>query len=187
MQFGLDSAWPSSTPTDLKALGYDFAMGYLGGRAEHVWTPDDWRRHQLVGLQLGPIWVSPSSAGTYGAGVTDGNKALDAMHANGLTGIFFLDIENGIVQTEYTSGVCDAAHAGSCSVGVYGSTPTIRGMVAEAGTWFWDKTWLANWVQSGLRLAPAMPDWDMLQYATGPQFDYDLAVDDMFFASLSGA
>lgn len=190
MYFGLDSAYPSQNPGGLIALGYNFVCGYLGAddnqRTPHIWTPEEWEAQANADLLLVPIFVAPYGTPTYDQGVTAGDKALSLMQASKLSGIFILDVENGATPTEYTKGVVNAAHAGSCAVGVYGSIPTILGMSQEAGAWFWDKTWLANWVQSGVGLHKAMPDWDMWQYATGPQYDYNVAATTMQFAKWNG-
>jgi len=190
MYFGLDSAYPSPNPNGLIAMGYNFVCGYLEAddnqRTPHVWTPEEWQAQANADLMLVPISVAPYGIPTYAQGVSAGNKALEFMQRSKLSGMFVLDVENGAVPTDYTHGVVDAAHAGSCSVGVYGSIPTILGMSQQAGAWFWDYTWLANWVQSGLRLSLAMPDWDMWQYATGPQFDYNVASATMRYAEWNG-
>lgn len=171
-------------------MGYDFVAGYLEAdnsqRTPHVWTADEWAGMANADLLLVPIFVAPYGVPTYQQGVDAGNKAVDRMQRLGLSGCFVLDVENGATPTDYTQGVVDAAHAGSASVCVYGSAPSILGMSGQAGSWFWDKTWLANWVQSGMRLPLAMPDWDMWQYATGPNFDYNVATVNYPFASWNG-
>ncbi len=116
------------------------------------------------------------------AGVDAGNAALDAMQAIGLSGIVLLDVESGAIPLDYVAGFVDACHAGECQVGLYGSRPTLAGTFPEAGVDVW---WLAEWVQSGLKLGPAPLNWSMWQYATGPSWDYDVAVDDFPFATLS--
>lgn len=190
MFFGLDSAFPSNNPGGLVAIGYNFVCGYLEAddnqRTPHIWTYDEWASQADAGLFLAPIFVAPFGVPTYEQGINAGNKALNQMQRMNLSGIFILDIENGDIATDYTKGVVDSAHNGKCQVGVYGSYPTILSMSQQAGAWFWDKTWLANWVQSGVSLHKAMPDWDMWQYATGPQFDYNVAVNDFPFAQWNG-
>lgn len=180
MLYGVDSANPSTDPASLKGLGWSFACGYIGGRALHTWTADDWRRHDAAGLKLGPIWVSPTGQPSYDRGVDEGNKALVAMQSSRLSGNVLLDVENGAQPEAYINGFVAACHAGQCSVGLYGSRATLAG--TTTGVDFW---WLAEWVQSGSRLAPAPLDWSIWQYGTGPQFDYNVAIDDFPFAGFT--
>jgi hypothetical protein len=179
--YGLDSAYPSRDPRGLVDMGYGFVCGYFGGRALNVWTRNDWQAHAAAGLKLGPIWVSPSGNPPRDQGVDQGNTALLALQMVGLSGLAILDIENGATPREYTIGFVEACHAGSCAVGMYGSRTTINAIgdvLGEGDVW-----WLAEWVQSGTRLWTAPPDWSMWQFATGPQFDYNVARDDFPFAS----
>lgn len=189
MQWGVDS---SSAPADPKALvgqGFSFAMGYLpalpGQATPHVWTADEWKACNDAGLKLGPIAVAPYGTPTYQQGVDAGNFALASMQDLKLSGIFVLDIENGYVATDYALGVVAAAHAGQCSVALYGAQPTIYGMAQQAGSWFWDRTWLCLPFQNGQRVIRAFPDFDMWQFGWTGQFDYDVAVNDFPFASLA--
>lgn len=188
MLYGLDSATPPSHPETLVAMGYSFVCGYLlalsGQRTPHTWTTTEWALQAAGGLQLMPIAVAPYGTPSYDQGVIAGNDSLEAMHKARLSGILTLDIENGAVPADYTAGFINAVHAGDCSVMIYGSGTTISGLAAAIG-WVWDKTWLANWVSSGQMLKPAAPDFDMWQYATGPVFDYDVAVNDFPFATLN--
>lgn len=189
MIFGLDSSTPSANPNGLIALGYNFVCGYLpampGQATPHVWTPDEWKRQHDATMLLMPIFVAPYGIPSYQQGVDAGNFALQQMQNYKLSDIFCLDVENGYIASDYIKGVCDAAHAGSCMVNLYGSASTIQGVSKELGAWVWDKTWLCNPVQSGNKVGPAMPDWDMWQYAFGPQYDYDVATDTMEFATLN--
>jgi Domain of unknown function (DUF1906) len=178
MKWGLDSAFPAEDPGGLVRLGYSFACGYIGGRAANVWTPDSWRLHADVGLGLVPIWVSPTGTPSEQQGVDDGNAALERMQALQLAGMLILDVENGEAPIDYVRGFVDACHAGLASVGLYGSRTTLSA-IDQVDAW-----WLAEWVSSGRKLGDAPPDWSMWQYATGPDFDYDVAVDSFPFASL---
>jgi len=178
--YGVDSAYPSTDPAALRGLGWGFACGYIGGRALHVWTAADWAAHAAAGLKLGPIWVAPTGAPPEQVGVDQGNAALVAMQNLKLAGMVFLDVENGATPRDYTRGFLDACHAGACAVTLYGSQTTILGIGDLLGAG--DAWWLADWVQSGVPLRQAPSDWSMWQYSTGPQFDYNVAVDDFPFA-----
>ncbi len=180
MLWGVDSAYPHGWPQALADAGFSFACGYIGGQAEHVWTGDDWRGHAAAGLGLVPIWVAPSGEPSRDDGVTAGNGALAAMQDLGLSGQLVLDIEDGAVPVDYAAGFIAACYAGQASVAVYGSSRTLRELDGFAA---W---WLAAWVAPSAPLGPALPDWSMWQYATGPRFDYDVARDDFMFATLNG-
>lgn len=180
MLWGVDSAYPSPNPSDLVAFGYSFACGYVGGRALHVWTADDWRTHAAAGLRLVPIWVSPTGTSSYDQGIQDGNGCLVAMQSVGLSGMCVADVESGAMPRDWYRGFTDALHAGQCASGLYGSSPTIQALGDLSDTW-----WLASWVASGQPLRPALPDWSMWQYATGPTFDYNVAVHDFTFAGIA--
>ncbi len=179
MLYGVDSAY-AGNPNTLVTLGYHFAAGYVGGRALNVWSVDDWRSHAAAGLDLLPIWVAPTGAPSRNAGVTEGNHALEAMQAVPLSGVIALDVENGAQPVDYTQGFVSACHAGELSVVLYGSRTSLESCGGSVDGW-----WLAQWVSSGRALDRAPLDFSMWQYATGPVFDYDVAVDDFRFATFS--
>jgi len=180
MQYGVDSAYPSSNPASLVALGYAFALGYLpGGNEENAWTLEQWKAHADAGLKLGPIAVAPFGTPTEQEGVDHGNRVLVAMQNFKLSGMVLHDVENGASPRDYAKGFVDALHAGSCAAWLYGSRTTILSIGDLYDGW-----WLADWIQSGLPLRQAPPDWSILQYATGPQFDYNVARDDVPWAVL---
>jgi hypothetical protein len=181
MLYGVDSAYPSSNPWQLVNLGWQFVCGYLGpvGGTPHIWTHTEWKRHADVGLKLAPIWVAPYGTPSEQEGVDSGNAALSKMHELGLSNIIVLDVENGASDPEFITGFCNAVHNGDCSVALYGSESTLLNAPGV------DAWWLASWVQSGVPLHQAPIDWSMWQYATGPQFDYNVAVDTFTFAGLA--
>jgi hypothetical protein len=180
MIYGVDSAFPNPRPNVLLELGWEFACGYIGGNALNVWTPGDWQRHRDARLQLMAIWVAPYGVPSRQEGVDAGNEALDAMEALGMTSVLCLDIENGALPIDYLSGFRDSVRAGEVALCVYGSKSTVEVAAQTA-----DSIWLANWIQSGLPLRPAPPDFDMCQYATGPLFNYNMARDDFGFTGFS--
>jgi hypothetical protein len=182
--FGLDAAYPpvANQPERFYAAGWRFFGGYIGGRAEHVWLPSDWKAVAAAGFGLLPIWVAPSSDEPRELGVRDGNAALAEMQSLGLTGTVALDVENGADLEQYASGFVDAVHAGDCRVVLYGTRQTIEtvGLSVEVDSW-----WLAFWPQSPMLFDDAPPDWSMWQYAAGDSVDYNVAWDDFKFARLS--
>lgn len=180
MKYGLDSAYPSADPTHLKRMGWEFVCGYLGpeGGTPHIWTPAEWAAQRDAGLQLAPIWVAPYGTPSYDQGVAHGNSAIATLQALGMSGWVMLDVENGAVDPDFIKGFASACHAGSCSVALYGSATTLL-QAPDIDAW-----WLADWIQSGVPLHRPPLDWSMWQYATGPQFDYNVARDDFAFATL---
>ncbi len=183
MKYGLDSAYPPSDPGRIRALGWQFVAGYLGpiDGTPHVWTADEWRAAADAHLELLPIWVAPYGDPSNQDGVDAGNAALQAMQDIGLSGMLALDVENGAQPHDFVLGFTSAVHAGSCSVVLYGSGATLVD-AHDVDDW-----WLADWVQSGPALRRAPLDWAIWQYATGPQYDYDVAVNDFVFAQLAAA
>lgn len=165
-------------------MGWEGIMGYAGppGRALNIWTPENWDRARKIGFKLGIIWLAPlsTSGDDEQAGVNDGNAMLAAMQSLGFTSLGWLDVENGLILPSYTKGFCDAMHAGSAQVGLYGSSRTIA---ALQGAPSYDRTWLCDPVVQGQSAPEGQPDWDMIQYAFGPAFDYNFAVNDLPFAA----
>lgn len=183
MKWGLDSmAAPVGELEQFFAMGWDWFAGYVGGKAAHVWTPEEWSRTASAGFALLPIWVAPlvDDAGRE-AGVEDGNACLDALGAAQLSGVVALDVENGLTPVQYASGFVDAVHAGSCRVVLYGVATTLL-TLEDAG---FDAWWLANWPGSGRPVTGAPPDFTLWQYAEGPQCDFNVCVDDFEFATLA--
>lgn len=179
MLWGIDAATPPTNPRALVADGWAFAMGYVGGRAAHVWSAADFAECAAAGLSVGAVWVAPTTDTGYDAGVLAGNELLAAMQAHGLTSWVWLDVEDGAVMPKYAAGLVSSVHAGQCQVGIYGSRATIEGMGNLFDTW-----WLASWVTPGAVLVPAPPDFTIWQFATGPQFDYNVAVDNCPFTGI---
>jgi hypothetical protein len=181
MRWGVDAAYPpvADQPARLVAQGWSWIGGYIGGRAEHVWLPSDWENCSVAGLALLPIWVAPASDEPADLGSSDGNAALEAMRANGLSGVVVLDVENGADLTQYAFGFADAVHAGNCRVVLYGTSPTLlsTGNNVKVDDW-----WLASWPSSPMPLQPAPPDWRLWQWAAGEAFDFDVASDEFQFA-----
>lgn len=181
MKYGLDSAYPAADPERMATLGWQFVCGYLGpeGGTPHVWTLAEWRAQYNAGLQLLPIWVAPYHALGEQSGVDAGNAALARLQELGLSGVVVLDVENGESTPEYVRGFVAACHAGSCSVCIYGAANTLLN-APDVDSW-----WLADWIQSGVGLRRPPLDWSMWQYSTGPQFDYNVCVNDFLFAALN--
>lgn len=180
MIYGVDAAYPGD-PAKLAALNWQFVCGYLGGGNEtRAWTSNEWRAFAQAGFKLGPIAVAPFGEPSNQVGVDHGNRALVAMQALHLSGMVLHDVENGATPRDYAKGFVDSCHAGSCAVTLYGSRTTILAIGDLYDSW-----WLAEWVQSGTKLGKAPLDWSMWQYATGPNYDYNVAVDDFKFAVLN--
>src|SRR5438046_1484638 len=111
MKWGLDAAYGPSEgqAIDYAAQGYGWFGGFIGGRAEHIWTPHEWDNVTRAGLDILPIWVAPllDDAGRQ-AGVDDGNAAIVALQTLGFGEIVCLDIENGLAPVDYARGFIDA-------------------------------------------------------------------------------
>jgi len=183
MRFGLDAAYAPGTVGEAEQLrlrGWEWIAGYIGGKAQNVWTPGDWDRVQRSGFDLLPIWVAHlgDDPGRQ-VGVDEGNAAVATMQQLGFQDIVCLDIENGLRPEEYTAGFVDACHAGLVDVVVYG-TPGSIGMHADIDHW-----WLAFWPGSPMRLQDAPPDFTYWQYAAGRAFDFNVCRDDALFATRS--
>lgn len=181
MKLGVDSAYASTNPARLTELGWQFACGYIGGTALHVWSAEDWRNQKYAGLELLPIWVAPLHTAGYDAGDYDGNQALVKLQELGLAGIVILDVEAGACGPAYADGFRASILAGSCKLGVYGSS----GGLTKVGTVSGDLVWLAMWPTAAQPIGAAPPDFDIWQYESGPEFDYNVARDDFPFATLT--
>lgn len=182
MKYGVDCETPPENPSQLEQTGWQFVAGYLGGRAAHTWQPQDFASCAAAGLEILPIWVSPAVEAGYDAGVLEGNAAISAMQAAGLEGVVALDVEDGEDEAGFIAGFVAAAHAGQLAVVLYGSGQTL--LEAPEGVDAW---WLASWVAQDQTLEAAPPDFSMWQYGTGPQFDYNVAVDTFVFATLAAS
>lgn len=182
--WGLDSASPpdAATAAALKAQGWAFFGGYIGpaGRAERVWTKAEFATVARAGLQVLAFWIAPLSGDPgYDQGVSEGNAALAAMQARGLTGWLQIDAESGVGPRGWMRGFMDALHAGACKGRLYGTSASIAAIGDLADSWY-----LAGWPTPDTAEALPMPDWDVWQYSTGPAYDYNVAVDTLEFTGV---
>ncbi len=184
--WGMDSAYPKSADefASLAGQGIGFYGGYVGGSALHTWSKDDFAALAASGMKILAYWVGPLGTDPgYDQGVSDGNACLSALQERGLSGWVVDDAESGVVRRQWSQGFVDALHAGSCSVRVYGSPDTLKGMGDIYDSWY-----LAWYPTSGMAAQTFLNeiiDWDVWQFASGPDVDYNVARDDIPFTDFN--
>jgi hypothetical protein len=112
-------------------------LGYIGGRAEHVWTVAEWNRFATVGneVRLFPCWVADFSRSPV-------TSALDAAHAAFTRGwsrgrAIVLDTEAAVDRAWVSSWAVELDRTGFIDVN-YGSAS----VVAKNGC---PRLWVAAW------------------------------------------
>lgn len=179
MRWGVDCSQPlsQSEAADCGSNGFLWVGGYLGGHTPKQWEAEDWRACWREDLDMLPIWVMQLGADDPGRsqGVEDGNAALARMQEMHLTSVLALDVENGLKPEQYLRGFCDAVHAGSCAVVLYGTNETLWALDGIA-----DFSWLAHWGPVSVATCPfPAAIW---QFQSSVRFDFNVAYEDFIFA-----
>lgn len=131
MIFMADAAFPTFT---LPRKDTKVVCGYIGGRAEHVWTSSDWNRFR--GVKRLPIWVNTGESGTiqglaclralYELHIPVGSRVVIDMET---------EVNSLIIRSFYS-----VLHYFGYEVWVYGSASTVFGNPACDGYWVADWT-----------------------------------------------
>jgi len=126
----------------------DVAGGYIGGRAEHLWTPNQWRM-QAARYRL-PIWeFDPGQHGDVQA--REALKQLDAIGCpDHVTVALAMETFEFAAQVDEWGAVMHAAHFLTMP---YGSTSTLFANPPRSGYWVADPTGAAHLYEHPLVLA----------------------------------
>lgn len=168
----LDAARP---PVTVPA-GVQGVMGYIGGLADHVWTPDEWQ--PFSHLRQFPVWVAEAgSAELQGMGAVRAARALGwAPNEPGdATRVIIIDMETAVEPAWYKIMAGQVTAGGFVPV-CYGSLSTVLGnAAADVLAAAWD----------GVRAIPPGQDIHGGQYLAnvpyaGTRVDYSLFDDWLF-------
>jgi hypothetical protein len=120
-----DAAFPpQSVPGGCQAV-----LGYVGGRADHVWTLEEWDRfHSLRQL---PCWVADisQSPAAQASGAIRAAMGLGWAPHQPDTRVIVCDLETAIAPAWYQVFAADVASAGFVAV-AYGSLSTVLNCAA---------------------------------------------------------
>jgi hypothetical protein len=118
---------PTTTPPDVTG-----ALGYIGGRALHTWTPAQWQ--PFAGLRQFPAWVADFAASPSLEAGRAVEAALDLGWAPHLpaaeTRVIVCDLETSVVPSWYQAWAQVVTANGFLSV-AYGSLSTVLGNAAS--------------------------------------------------------
>lgn len=127
----MDAAFPPVSPPDM----IDGVMGYIGGRAEHVWTLSEWLPYQH--MRQFPVWVADLAGdaalpSVQGAAAAEAARSLGWapwMEGNGERVIVF-DMETSTDRAFYAQLATPVLIMGFVPV-AYGSMSTVLDLAAS--------------------------------------------------------
>ena len=161
----LTRCFDAAFPPETVPAGAGACLGYVGGRATHVWTLEEWRR--FAGLRQFPAWVLAVEGETGGGPVTQADEAVAAVKTLGWNErrAIIGDMETSTDRAFWRAFETRVDELGYRAV-AYGSQSTILQLDAT-------RLWVALW--NGQPTLPA--GWRAHQYMSGGGLDWSVIGD----------